>query len=198
MLFDIIHRINSFISRWKIRRRLPNLPKTSNVGSHCILNGGRNIHVGEHTQISDYSWLMALPLTNFEQVKLQIGNHVNIGLFAHIIATKRIIIEDGVLIAQSVYISDNLHGYEDINTYPLKQPLIQKDDVIIGEGSWLGERVSVIGAKIGKHCVIGTGAIVLKDIPDYCVVVGAPAYIIKRYRVETGKWEKTDKLGNFI
>lgn len=56
---------------------------------------------------------------------------------------------------------------EDINTYPLQQPLVQKNNVVIGEGTWLGERVSVIGAKIGKHCVIGTGALVLNDIPAY-------------------------------
>ena len=84
------------------------------------------------------------------------------------------------------------------NTYPLQQPLVQKNNVVIGEGTWLGERVSVIGAKIGKHCVIGTGALVLNDIPAYCVAVGMPAYIIKRYCFDRKTWRKTDPKGNFI
>lgn len=34
--------------------------------------------------------------------------------------------------------------------------------------------------RIGDHCVIGPGAVVFKDIPDHCVVVGNPAYILKK------------------
>lgn len=55
-----------------------------------------------------------------------------------------------------------------------------------------------MGCKIGRHCVIGAGSMVNKDIPDYCVVVGSPARIIKRYNPQSGQWEKTDKDGNFI
>lgn len=50
--------------------------------------------------------------------------------------------------------------------------------MVIGEGSWLGENVCVIGANIGKHCVIGANSVVTKDIPDYSIAVGAPAKII--------------------
>ncbi|WP_435522391.1 hypothetical protein [Chryseobacterium indoltheticum] len=39
---------------------------------------------------------------------------------------------------------------------------------------------------------------VTKDIPDYCIAVGAPAKIIKRYSVEKQDWLKTDDKGNFI
>ena len=49
-----------------------------------------------------------------------------------------------------------------------------------------------------KIVVIDEGSMVNKDIPDYCVVVGSPARIIKRYNPQSGQWEKTDKDGNFI
>ena len=184
IMFGIIDRIRKRLNHCITKRKLPNIPETSSIARHCIITGGSNIYVGSHSQIADYSWLMALPLTNYK-VKLSVGNNCNIGMFAHIIATRSVSIEDGVLMAQGVYISDNLHGYEDIN-------------VVIGEGTWLGERVSVIGAKIGKHCVIGTGALVLNDIPAYCVAVGMPAYIIKRYCFDRKTWRKTDPKGNFI
>lgn len=79
----------------------------------------------------------------------------------------------------------------------LHQPIVQKKEVRIGEGSWLGVGVSVIGASIGKHCVIGSNAVVTKDIPDYCVAIGIPARIIKRYNPEVGKWLRTNPDGSF-
>lgn len=46
--------------------------------------------------------------------------------------------------------------------------------------------------------VIGAFSFVKTDIPDYCVVVGNPARIVKRYNPQSRKWEKTDKDGNLI
>lgn len=112
-----------------------------------------------------------------------------IGDFNHIYATHSIKFEKGVLTANFVYISDNLHEYTDIDTPILKQPIKQLKDVRIGEGSWIGEHVCIIGASIGKHCVIGANSVVTHDIPDYSVVVGAPARIIKKYNIEKHIWE---------
>ncbi len=103
-----------------------------------------------------------------------------------------------MLTADRVYISDNLHGYENPNVPILKQPIKQNGTVRIGEGSWLGVGVAVIGANIGKHCVIGANAVVTKDIPNYSVAVGIPAKVIKRYNPETNKWERTYPDGSFI
>ena len=50
----------------------------------------------------------------------------------------------------------------------------------------------VIGAKIGKHCVIGANSVVTKDIPDYCIAVGIPAKVIKRYDFEKKQWIKNE------
>ena len=42
---------------------------------------------------------------------------------------------------------------------------------------------------IGKGCVVGANSVVTKSIPDYCVVAGAPAKIIKGYNVDSKEWE---------
>ena len=53
-------------------------------------------------------------------------------------------------------------------------------NVHVGEGSWVGAGATVIpGIKIGKWCTIGAGAVVIRDVPDYAVVAGVPAKIIK-------------------
>ena len=97
-----------------------------------------------------------------------------------------------------MYIADNAHGYKLINVPIIDQPVEQLNEVQIDEGSWLGEHVCIIGASIGKHCVIGANSIVNKDIPDYSIAVGTPARVIKRYNFDTKLWQKTDSQGNFI
>jgi len=54
------------------------------------------------------------------------------------------------------------------------------DPVIIGDDVWIGCNVVILpGTTIGSHAVIGAGAVVTKDIPEYAVVVGNPARIVK-------------------
>lgn len=69
-----------------------------------------------------------------------------------------------------------------------KKTIIIDDSTIIGANS-----VLLNGTHIGKHCLIGAGSIVTKDIPDYCIAVGNPAKVIKSYNFETNKWESTKK-----
>lgn len=151
----------------------------------------KNIYLGANVCIASYCWLSANPkVAGIRDAKLIIGDGCAIGDYAHIYATKEIQLEKYVLLANYVYITDNLHGYEDINVPVIKQPIVQKQPVHIGEGSWIGEHACIIGASIGKHCVIGANSVVTHDVPDYCIAVGAPARVIKRYNFDAQKWEK--------
>ncbi len=154
------------------------------------INGRSNIFIGDQVVVEYKTWLAAVSPLKGEVVRLEIGSGTKIGHFNHIYATKSIKIGCNVLTADRVYISDNLHSYEDITTPILQQPIRQISEVVIGDGTWLGEGVCIIGAKIGKGCVIGANAVVTKDIPDYSVAVGIPARVIKSYNQETKKWEK--------
>ncbi len=170
----------------------------SSIIKPLSIDGRENISIGNHVFIAYKTWLAALPLTGEDKCNLVIKDNCTIGHFNHIYCTKSIILEEGVLTADKVYISDNLHGYMDVHTYIKNQPIIQKKEVIIGEGTWLGENVCVLGCKVGKQCVIGSNSVITKDIPDYCVAVGAPARIIKRYDFATQSWRKTNPKGEFI
>ena len=154
------------------------------------INGIKNISIGNNVYVAHKSWLAAVPHTNADKCELIIGDGTCIGNFNHIYATNSIVIGKNVLTADKVYISDNLHGYEDVNVPIMHQPIKQINTVIVGDGSWLGENVCVIGAKIGKNCVIGANSVVTKDIPDYCVAVGAPAKVIKRFDFVNQQWIK--------
>ncbi len=156
--------------------------------SPLVMGGGKFISIGSNVTIQYKSWIECNPLTGWENPNLRIDDGCTIGHFNEIYATKSVILEKNVLTADRVYISDNLHGYENPNVPILKQPIKQNGTVRIGEGSWLGVGVAVIGANIGKHCVIGANAVVTKDIPDYSVAVGIPAKVIKRYDFNLKQW----------
>lgn len=161
------------------------------------IDGWSSISIGDNVLIKNQTWLAAVPYTG-SKAYLEIGNGTFIGNFNHIFCTEEIIIGKKVLTADKVYISDNLHSYTDITVPILDQPIKQLNKVKIGNGAWLGENVCVIGANIGDGSVIGANSVVTKDIPAYCVAVGAPARIIKRYCFETKEWLKTDQFGNFL
>ena len=123
--------------------------------------------------------------------QLIIGNRVHFGKMNRIGCDNKIIIEDDVLFAPHVHISDRNHGFEDLNTPITRQRIETKGPVVIGAETWLGFGSQVMsGVTIGKHCVIAAGAIVVKDVPDYCIVGGNPAKILKRYNPTTNQWEK--------
>lgn len=178
---------NSFL--WLNRRRFKYVGKNARVYKPLKVDGIENISIGDNVVVHDNTWLAALPLTGCD-VQLIMEEGVTLGFYNHIYSTRSIIIEKNVLTADKVYISDNLHSYEDVSIPVIKQPIKQCNPVVIGEGSWLGEHVCVIGASIGRHCVIGANAVVTKDIPDYSVAVGIPARVIKRYNFDRKQWIK--------
>lgn len=158
--------------------------------SPLLIEGYSNISIGDRVVIGRKSWLASKSISLNVESKLIIGDGCIIGNFNHIYATDEVIIEKNVLTADKVYIADCSHCYEDVKTPILKQPIKQLNKVVIGEGSWIGENVCIIGASIGKGCVIGANSVVNKDIPEFSVAVGIPARVIKKYNFESQKWEK--------
>jgi lipopolysaccharide O-acetyltransferase len=72
---------------------------------------------------------------------------------------------------------------------PPAQRALSSAPVVIGDDCWLGEHVCVLpGVKVGRGVVVGAGAVVTADLPDFVIAVGAPAKIIKRYEFESGRW----------
>lgn len=191
MIKIILSSIKKKLSFIKNKKRFGTFGEGSSMRKPLRISHGKNIYIGKNVEIHDFCWLAANPLTNSSICELRIEDGSVIGDFCHIYATKSIIIHRNVLFANSVYVSDNSHGYFDINIPIIKQDIIQKKSVEIGEGSWIGEHVCIIGSTIGKNCIIGANSVVTRDIPDYCVAVGSPARVIKQYNPDTDTWIST-------
>lgn len=179
-------------------RRFGGWGRDTLVIAPIAIEGAERIHLGDGVYVAAQTCLAAMPYTGAASCRLEIGDGSRIGRFNHIYATRRVTIGHRVLTANGVYISDNLHGYRDISRAVLDQPIVQTRDVKVGDDSWLGHNACVVGVSIGRHCVIGANAVVTRDIPDYCVAVGAPAAIVRRYDPARADWFATDQTGEFL
>ena len=114
-----------------------------------------------------------------EGATCSIGNNVYIGESNNIRCTGEIIIGNDVKISQLVTITDGQYKFDNKNTLIGEQGYV-KSRVIIGDNVWVGANSVILpGVTIGTGVVVGAGSIITKDIPDYAVVAGNPAKIIK-------------------
>jgi acetyltransferase-like isoleucine patch superfamily enzyme len=112
---------------------------------------------------------------------VRIGDRCVIGKGSGVVGHQRIEIGDDVWTGHHVYVTDANHGYVDPDQ-PVGRQFAAPRPVRIGSGSWLGHGALVLGGTtIGEHVVVGAGAVVTGDLPDFSVAVGNPARVIRRY-----------------
>jgi acetyltransferase-like isoleucine patch superfamily enzyme len=181
-----VQRIGEFYwllkSQFYYRFFFGRLGKGSKLIQPMRLRNVSNIQVGADVIISRFAFLITLQVDTAVIPQLIIGDGCRIGHMNHIATVNEVRIGANVLTADRVFISDHSHAFSDTNVPILQQGVTSKGPVSIGDGTWIGENASVISCRIGKNCVIGSNAVVLSDIPDYCVAVGAPARIIRKLR----------------
>ena len=151
------------------------------------IDGSDGITINDQTYFQRGIWLYCCGVDAIKAT-LSVGKGCVFGYNNHITCVREVSIGDFVLTANNVYISDNLHEYVDITKPIIQQPVRFKRAVYIGSGAWIGENVSIIGASVGRNSVIGANSVVTRDIPDYCVAVGAPAKVIRQFDLLLQKW----------
>ncbi|WP_129597537.1 acyltransferase [Anaerophilus nitritogenes] len=115
---------------------------------------------------------------------VEIGDNITIRPYTSIYADndegKKVIIGNDVLIGPNVYMTVSNHNYQNKNI-PIKSQGYTFKDIIICDGAWIGYGAIILpGVIIGKHAVVAAGSVVTKNVPDYTVVGGVPAKVIKK------------------
>ena len=155
------------------------------------LFGEEWIHIGDGTLIGPDVSLSAGMVPGQRMVTnpvLRIGDRCTIGRGSHIVGHLSIEIGDDVWTGPYVYITDQNHGYTDVDT-PIGRQWPVESTVKIGAGSWLGAGVTVLpGAHVGAHVVVAAGSVVRGTIPDRCVIAGSPAKVVRWYDGDRGEW----------
>ena len=122
---------------------------------------------------------------------VRIGDRCLIGRGSGIVGHLAIEIGNDVWTGHHVYITDQNHGYENPDL-PISLQSQPESPVTIGDGSWLGHGTVVLpGARIGRHVAVGANSVVVGELPDHCVAVGAPARVIKLWEPSRG-WYRVD------
>ena len=173
-----------FLSQTIYAVSLGKVGKRSLLYKPLQIDGKKSIYIEDDVYIAQFSWMMG----NGRKETIRIKSGTTIGHYVHIIGLNLVVIGNDVLIADKVFISDCTHSYENINIPVIRQNTEILSSVAIGDGSWIGENVCICGANIGKHCIIGANSVVNQDIPDFCVAVGSPAKVIKKYDFERKEW----------
>ena len=107
-----------------------------------------------------------------------IGDRSGIGVNA--VLTGRVVIGNDVMMGEDVIIYTANHEFSRLDIPMNSQGVQNEKPVIIGDDVWIGGRVIILpGVNIGKSAIIGAGAVVTKDVPQYAIVAGNPAQVIK-------------------
>lgn len=111
---------------------------------------------------------------------VSIGHKTDLGCNVIISSGGGVVIGNSVLIAGNCYIGGGRYIADRLDIPMMEQGVYTKGPVVIEDDVWLGAGAVVLdGVRVGKGCIVGAGAVVTKDLPDYAIAVGVPAKIIK-------------------
>ena len=151
------HRAWSSKIYWSVRMDTPPyrrfwLGRRSVIESYCCINNAvGDVTIGDYTRIGIHCTVIG---------PVCIGHHVNL--------------------AQGITVTALNHNFADTNRR-IDEQGISTRPVVIGDDVWIGANAVILpGVTIGRHVVVAAGAVVTKDVPDYCVVAGVPAKVVKK------------------
>ncbi len=168
------------IRSWKLKKKFPTL----RIGMYSEVV---NCKFGHQNIIYGFARLVDVEMGDYSYVGGATLQYCTIGKFCSI--------------AEGVKIGLGIHPTHLESTHPafyspqshwdikpdLSHHIVEYKRVIIGDDVWIGTNAMVLdGVQIGNHAVVAAGAVVTKDVPEYAIVGGIPAKVLK-YRKKTNK-----------
>ena len=169
-------------------------------GVNVALRHPHKIHIGDNVVIDD---LCCLDAKGTDNAGLRIGNGVfvgrntilsckngdiiiedraNIGFNCEIFSASRVRVGKDTLMAAYTYLVGGDHLYDRTDIPVLQQGRTARG-IDVGDGAWLGAHVVVTdGSTIGRDAIIGAGAVVVGNIPEFSIATGIPAKVTRDRR----------------
>ncbi|MBK7229431.1 MAG: N-acetyltransferase [Ignavibacteriales bacterium] len=166
------------------------------VNEHAVVDDG--VEIGEGTKVWHFSHIQKGSKIGKSCVfgqNVNVGNNVTIGDYCKV--QNNVSIYEGVTLEDYVFCGPSM-VFTNILNPKCKYPQVGAQfyiKTLVKEGASIGANATIVcGTTLGKHCMIGAGAVVTKDIPDYALVVGNPGKVIGWYS-EAGKRLRFDEMG---
>ena len=174
---------------WRVSRtrmfwgwRFHSLGPRSVMGRSRLVRNPESISIGHHTTFSHGWCLVDLALrTAHPELKIRIGSYCTILHDFQCNAAVSVEVQDCVLIAPRVFITDSDHVVDPAGARTTLCTKFRSAPVVIEHDCWLGVNAVILkGVRIGHHSIIGANAVVTRDVPPFSTVVGTPGRVISR------------------
>ncbi|MEM2138981.1 MAG: acyltransferase [Candidatus Woesearchaeota archaeon] len=166
------------------------------VNKYAVIDD--DVDIGEGTKIWHFSHIQSGAKIGKNCVlgqNINVGNNVTIGNYCKI--QNNVSIYEGVTLEDYVFCGPSM-VFTNILDPKCKYPQVGAQyyvKTLVKEGASIGANATIVcGNTLGKHCLVGAGAVVTKDVPDFALVVGNPARIVG-WVSEAGKKLKFDENG---
>jgi acetyltransferase-like isoleucine patch superfamily enzyme len=167
---------DGFIRRVVMRAICKHVGSGLQVGCNVVLKHPETMEFGDSVFIGAQTMIQG----RFDGT-CKIGNHVWIGPHSYFDA-RNLLLEDYVGWGPGAKVLGSAH-----TGVPVDEPTITTDlviaPVVVGFAADIGMNASILpGVRIGANSIVGAGAVVTHDVPDYAIVAGVPARVIRDRR----------------
>lgn len=175
---NAISKIIAYANSIPARLKGVKFEKNSFIGpGYDIAPALKGVIIGKNVLIGRNAWLDISRYTKGAQIiikdKTQIGRNVMIS------AAKKITIGEKCLISYNVSLLDHDHNFvPDISVF--ESGITEPREIIIEDNCFIGAHSFILkGVRLGKQCVVGANSVVVDSFPDYSVIAGNPARLVK-------------------
>jgi acetyltransferase-like isoleucine patch superfamily enzyme len=147
----------------------------------CFICPDVRIEIGKHAtlRIGRWTWIGHGSKIRVHEGEVSIGAKTVMGQECTISAYQHVSIGRECIIADRVMLIDFDHGVVEVER-PIRLQGIYKRDVRVGCNVWMGYGACVLrGVRVGDNSIVGTSAVVTKDVPENAVVGGIPARVLR-------------------
>lgn len=147
----------------------------------CFICPGVKLEIGRHAtlRIGRWSWVGHDSKIRVHEGEVSIGAKTVMGQECTISAYQHVSIGDQCIVADRVMLIDFDHGVVEVER-PIRLQGIYKRDVRVGSNVWIGYGACILrGVSVGHNSIVGTNAVVTKDVPENAVVGGVPARVLR-------------------
>ena len=151
------------------------------------------MNVGKNVILYANSWYNIITELNGKKYSatISIGDGSVLTSYIQVSIAKKLVIGTNCAIGQCTTIVDHLHSYEHNDEPIVYSPITDPKPIIIEDDSFVGTNcVLSPGVHIGRHVFVGAGSVVTGRIPDFTMIAGNPAKVIRRYNEKTKVWER--------
>jgi acetyltransferase-like isoleucine patch superfamily enzyme len=169
------------------------------IGQRCFISPEAAI-VGSkdcHFEIGDDSFVAAQA---YVTGRVRLGSHCSINPFATV--RENVVGGNDIRIGAYACLVGANHGFADTEI-PIRQQPHTSKGIVLGDDIWIGSHVIIVdGVKVGSHSILAAGAVVTKDVPEYAIVGGNPARVLRMRKTRaprSGSLEsKLEKFGAMV